>query len=136
MDGPFPKNTSEWLLLCGAFSKTSNSLLNKLENVCVLGKNYCQCNGFLSFSTGGKGVLKICNKFTGEPPCRSAYSIKVGKQFWHGWSPVTLLHIFRTSFLKNTCGRLLLTKARYFFTKTNTKISPIISMKFCRIHNL
>ena len=28
----------------------------------------------------------------------------------HGFSPVNLLHIFRTSFLKNTSGRLLLKK--------------------------
>ena len=41
-----------------------------------------------------KAVLKICSKFTGEHPCRSAISIK--------------LHIFRTSFLKNSSGRLLL----------------------------
>ena len=25
----------------------------------------------------GKGVLKICSKFTGERPCRSAISIKL-----------------------------------------------------------
>ena len=40
----------------------------------------------------GKGVLKICNKFTGEHPCQS----------------VTLLHIFRTPFYKNTSEWLLL----------------------------
>ena len=28
--------------------------------------------------------------------------------FWHGPSPVNLLHIFRTPFPKNTSGRLLL----------------------------
>ena len=28
----------------------------------------------------GKGVLKICSKFTGEHPCRSAISIKLLKQ--------------------------------------------------------
>ena len=43
----------------------------------------------------GKGVLKICSKFTGDRPCESAISIK-------------LLHIFRTTFLKNTSGWLLL----------------------------
>ena len=41
-----------------------------------------------------KAVLKICSKFTGEHPCQSAISIK--------------LHIFRTPFLKNSSGRLLL----------------------------
>ena len=28
----------------------------------------------------GKGVLKICSKFTGERPCRSVISLKL--QFW------------------------------------------------------
>ena len=56
----------------------------------------------------GKGVLKMCSKFTGEHPCRSVISIKLQSNFIeialrHGCSPVNLLHIFRTSFLKNTC---------------------------------
>ena len=38
----------------------------------------------------GKGILKICSKFTGEHPCRSAISVKF------------------TPFLKNTFGWLLL----------------------------
>ena len=40
-----------------------------------------------------KGVLKICSKFTGEHQCRSTISIKL---------------LFRTPFLKNTSGWLLL----------------------------
>ena len=41
----------------------------------------------------GKGVLKICSRFTGEHPCRSAISIKLPNNFteiplWHGCSPV------------------------------------------------
>ena len=61
----------------------------------------------------GKGVLKICSIFTGEHPCRSVISIKLLCNFIeitlrHGCSPVNLLHIFRTSFLKNTSGWLLL----------------------------
>ena len=60
----------------------------------------------------GKGVLKICSKFTGEHPCRSAISIKLQSNFLEialqqGCSPVNLLHIFRTPFPKNTSGRLL-----------------------------
>ena len=60
-----------------------------------------------------KVVLKICSKFTGEHPCRSAISIKLLCNFieialWHGCSPVNLPHIFRITFLKNTAGRLLL----------------------------
>ena len=60
-----------------------------------------------------KGVLKKCSKFTGEHPCRSAISIKLQSSFIeitlrHGCSPVNLLHIFRTLFLKNTSRWLLL----------------------------
>ena len=43
----------------------------------------------------GKGVLKICNRFTGEHPCRSI-------TLRHGFSPVNLLHIFLTDFPNNT----------------------------------
>ena len=61
----------------------------------------------------GKDVLKICSKFIGKHPCRNVISIKLQSSFieitpWHGCSPVNLLHIFRTPFLKNTSGRLLL----------------------------
>ena len=68
----------------------------------------------------GKGVLKICSKFTGEHPCRSVISIKLqskatAKQsnfieitLWHRCSPVNLLHIFRTPITKNTSESLLL----------------------------
>ena len=55
----------------------------------------------------GKSILKICSKFTGEHPYWSLVSIKLLWNFieialQHGCSPVNLLHIFRTSFLKNT----------------------------------
>ena len=54
-----------------------------------------------------KGVLKICNKFTGEHPCRSVISIKLQSIFTeiifrHGYSPVNLLfseHLFLRTFL-------------------------------------
>ena len=54
-----------------------------------------------------KGVLKICNKLTEEHPCRSVTSIKLQSNFIeitvrHGSSTVNLLHIFRTTFSKNT----------------------------------
>ena len=63
----------------------------------------------------GKGVLKICSKFTGEHPCRSAISVKLQSNFIeitlrHGCSPLNLLYIFRTPFTKNTFWRLLLKK--------------------------
>ena len=61
----------------------------------------------------GKSVLKICNKFTEEHPCRSVILIKllcnfIEIAFWHECSPVNFLQIFRTPFPINTSGRLLL----------------------------
>ena len=61
----------------------------------------------------GKGVLKICSKFTGEHPCRSVISIKLQCIFIeitlrHGCCPVNLVHIFRIPFPKNTAGWQLL----------------------------
>ena len=60
-----------------------------------------------------KGVLKICSKFTGEDPCRSVISIKLLCNFieialLYECSPVNLLHISKTPYLKNTPGRLFL----------------------------
>ena len=61
----------------------------------------------------GKDVLKVCSKSTEEHPCRSAISMKLLCNFIeitrrHGCFPTNLLHIFRTPFLKNTFGWLLL----------------------------
>ena len=70
----------------------------------------------------GKGVLKICSKFTGVHPCQSAISIKLLYNFikitlWHGCSPVNLLLNFRTTFLKNTSGGLLLKESAVLSSK-------------------
>ena len=70
-----------------------------------------------------KVVLKICNKFTGEHPCRSAILIKLQSNFIeialrYGCSPVNLLHIFRTPFPKNTSEWLLLKFHQRFITGT------------------
>ena len=63
----------------------------------------------------GKGVLKICSKFTGEHPCRSAISCTfIEIAFWHGCSPVNLLHISRTPYSKNTSGWLVLNRKNRF----------------------
>ena len=55
----------------------------------------------------GKGVLKICSKFTAEHPWQCVISTKLRSNFTeialrHGCSPVYFLHIFRTPFPKNT----------------------------------
>ena len=74
-----------------------------------------------------KGVLKICSKFTGEHPCRSAISISLLCNFIeialrHGCSPVNLLHIFRASFFKNTSGGLLLNFVKLFEFANSKKV--------------
>ena len=62
-----------------------------------------------------KRCSEICSKFKGEHPCRSAISIKLLCNFTeitfrHGCSLVNLLYIYRTPFLKNTSGGLLLNR--------------------------
>ena len=65
----------------------------------------------------GKGVLKICSKFTGEHPCRGEIWIKLESNFIeitlrYGCSPEYSQHIFRAYFSKNLSGWLLL-KMKY-----------------------
>ena len=60
-----------------------------------------------------KRCPEISSKFIRELPCRSVISIKLFCNFIeitlrYGCSPVNLLHIFRTPFIKNTRGWLLL----------------------------
>ena len=73
-----------------------------------------------------RSILKICSKFA-EHPCRSAISRKLQSNFIeialpYGCFPVNLLPIFRTAFLKNTSGGLLLTllpNKESFFSNLN-----------------
>ena len=60
----------------------------------------------------GKGVLKICSKFTEEYLCRSLISIKflcsfIEMALWCECFPLNFGHIFRTFFSKNTSKGLL-----------------------------
>ena len=63
-----------------------------------------------------KHKKKMCSKFTGEYLCQSMISLKLLRNFAeiairYRCSPGNLLHIFRTSFYKDTYGGLLLNKA-------------------------
>ena len=73
---------------------------SKYENTEAAIQRCSLCEGF---------ALKICSKFTGEHICRSMISISnfIEITLRHGWSPVNLLRIFRTLFLKNISGQLL-----------------------------
>ena len=79
-----------------------------------------------------KGVLKICSKFTGEHPCRSAISISnfIEIALRHGCSPVNLLHIFRTCFPRNTSVWLLLIFAWTLIVHRFLKYSMICSQAY------
>ena len=58
----------------------------------------------------GKGVLKICNKFTGEHPCRSVISIKLLKWvfFLEQQNSCTLTTVQRFIFIKvDSCHCLI-----------------------------
>ena len=68
----------------------------------------------------GKGFLKICSKFTGEHPYLSVISLKlpcgfIGITLRHKYSPVNLLHIFRTSFLKGIVRSFYQKNRKIFF---------------------
>ena len=76
-----------------------------------------------------KDFPKIYSKFTREHRCRSVISIKLHSNFieitlWHGYSPVNLLHIFRTPFPKNSSEGLLLIEATF-------ENSPVAANKAC-----
>ena len=85
----------------------------------------------------GKGVLKICRKFTGEHTCRTVISIKLQSNFIettfrHGYSPVNLLHISRKRFYKNTSRGLLLTNREQVTSPITRKRSENLQSRICR----
>ena len=98
-------NSSDILYFCCSllFSDIDNCLFNDSQFHLTL----CFYNNFVKESIWsssselflGKGVLKICSKFTWEHPCQKAV-IDIAP--WHGCSPANLLHIFRAPFPKNT----------------------------------
>ena len=74
----------------------------------------------------GKGVLKICSKFTGEYPCQSVISIKLQSNFIeitlrHGCSPVNFLHVFRPPF--PSLGQFMSYYKRKKISTNSTKIA-------------
>ena len=74
----------------------------------------------------GKGVLKIYSKFI-RIPMPKCDLIKLLCNFieitpWHGCSPVKLLHILRTPFLRNTSKELLL-KLKSSFRSSHQRCS-------------
>ena len=81
----------------------------------------------------GKGVLKICSKFTGERPYRRVMLCNfIEITFWHGCSPVNLQHIFRTSSLENTYGGLLLNGLLLYPMKTKKHLVNSLQMQSFR----
>ena len=115
------KSLVEKLLFC-AVKRTNKSLTFQIEKGIfhtTFRQHVVTSIVFLMFKSSraevfwGKGVLRICSKLAGEHPSPSVISIKFQSNFIeitlrHGCSPINLLHIFRTSFPKNTSGWLLL----------------------------
>ena len=96
--------------VCTFFPRFLSFLLSKHFDHFELGNKLFKVA--LSYSKNLES-LKICSKFIEEHQCRSVVSVKLLCNFieitlWHGYSPANLLHIFRTSFPKNTYGGLLL----------------------------
>ena len=112
---PFLQNTSGRLLLTGARRSILQSVNYQLIVLVLLTLQQLSRSSSLEVLLG-KGVLKICSKFTGEHSCRSAISINLQSNFieitlQHECFPVNLMHIFKTAFLQNTSVRLLLAVA-------------------------
>ena len=120
-----------------------------LHSLIIMGQDHFLAYKLIFFRSSppevflGKGVLKICSKFTGEHPGWKAISIKLQSHFIeiklrHGCSPVNLLHIFRTPFSKNTSGGLLLIHGITIAEKSLQKYSSLanrgwvaIIQKYC-----
>ena len=88
-------------------------------NNTVFEKHVLSENTFWYCIVSDESLLKSLNKLnlfkkkSGEHSCQSVISIKLLCNFIEitlrdGCSPVNLMHIFRTHFPKNTCGRQLL----------------------------
>ena len=76
-----------------------------------------------------KSVLRKSGKFTGKHPCRSVISAKFLCNFTqiilrHACFPVNFLHIFRTSFPKNTSGEAATEVSYYQYDKQVLKQNP------------
>ena len=104
----------------------------RLYSLNIVAINKWVKKGFLE-----KVVPKICCKFTGEHPCRSATSIKLQSNFIkitlrHGCSHVNFLNIFRTPFSKNTSRGTLLNS--HIHAKYNTAMRDILNMKASSTH--
>ena len=78
----------------------------------------------------GKGVQKICSKFTGENPCQSVILIKllcnfINDALRHGSYSVNLLHVSRTPLYKSNYGELLVFLSLKKFTSGSNVLSFI-----------
>ena len=113
-------NSPSVTVLCpriwGCLGPKPSDLKKLLQSVTVFPSNCRSSHPDVFFLK--KDVLKICSKFTGEHPCRYVISIKLLCYFieitlQYRCSPVYLLHIFRTPFIKNTFGGLLLNKTNF-----------------------
>ena len=80
--------------LCVSSTEETFSGILSISQMCNFGETIIR--SLLREVFLGKGVLKICSKFTREHLCQRAI-IEITLR--HGRSPINLLHIFRTHFL-------------------------------------
>ena len=96
----FRLSNSFTLNLYWHFAEILSTFIKKLKQLIVFSSNPPEV--FL-----GKGVLKLCSKFTGDHLCWSMISIKfLGTSVWV--FPDNWQHIFRSPLYKSTYGELLL----------------------------
>ena len=116
----YPQFTKTKLTFPG---KVTSSGFNNNERQSVLNvpklSEYNSWQNWLTFRSSppdvflGIVVLRLCRKCTGEHSCQSVISIELLCNFikiilQQGCSLVSLVHIFRTPFYKNTSGGLFL----------------------------
>ena len=121
--------------------KENHAYLNLLYSICYREDIYRLVKLLTSRSSHPevfivKGILRISSKFTGEHPCWSVISITLLCNFIeiilrHECSPVNLLHIFRTPFLKNTSGWLSLK-----FNILMVSWTPKVHSELCQIFKI
>ena len=83
-----------------------------------------------------KSCSENMHQIKGEHPCQSVILIKLQSNFIeitlrHGCSPVNLLYVFRTPFLKKTYGQPLLSMStKLIFTSKEFFFFRVITIKF------
>ena len=115
--------------------KTNTSMLNPYFSICYMRNRIHTGSRPEVFSR--KTPLKIYSKRTGKHACWIVISIKMQSNFieitlWYGCFPVSLMHIFRTPFPRNTSAGLLLYLGSVFSTFCQAFMIVFCEKSACR----